>query len=67
MPTLYLHVTIFTWEEQNFIRYEKVHSVKHTSSTFTRIKLCKRPEVNSEPTHLKYDIISVGDMHLPMS
>ena len=52
MPSLYLHITIFTWEEQNFKRYEKVHSLKHTSSTFTRIKLCKRPEVNREPTHL---------------
>ena len=29
----------------------KIHSVRHTPLTFAWVKLYKRPEVNSEPTH----------------
>ena len=50
-----------------FIRGKKVHPVRHTSLTFTRVKLCKRAEVNSEPSHLWYDIFSIGGMQLPVS
>ena len=32
-------------------RYKKVHPVRHTSLSFTWVKLCKRPEVSSEPTN----------------
>ena len=40
----------FLGEKDNFLRC-KVHSVRHTSLTFTKVKLCKRPEVNNKPTH----------------
>ena len=33
---------------------KKVHSVRHTSLTFNSVKLCKRPEVNSEPAYFLY-------------
>ena len=35
----------------HFNMYKKVHSVRHTSFNFYLGKLCKRPEVNSKPTH----------------
>ena len=41
-------------KENSSIRYEKVHSVKHTSLTFTQIKLCKRLEVNRDHLHFSY-------------
>ena len=34
---------------------------------FHRKKLCKRTEVNSDPSHLWYSIFSVGGMQLPVS
>ena len=40
----------------------------HTYFTFTKVKLCKRTEKNSEPSHLCCDIFSVGGMmQLPVS
>ena len=36
-----------------------------TSSTFTRIKLRKRPKVNSKPFNLWYGIFSIGSIQLP--
>ena len=38
--------------QQNFARCKKIHPVRRTSSSFTRVKLCERPKVNSEPSHL---------------
>ena len=35
-----------------------------TSSTFTRVKLRERSEENSEPSHIWYDISSIGGMQL---
>ena len=40
--------------------------MRQTSSTLTRVKLWKRPEVNNEPFHLWYVISSVGVMQLPV-
>ena len=61
----YLDIIIFKWEEENFRRCKKVHPVRYTSSTFTRLKLCKRPEVNKS-SHWWYSISSVGGMLLPV-
>ena len=46
--------------------------MRHTSLTFTWVKLCKRPDVNSEPTHFLTFMNngkvfpSLGIMQLPM-
>ena len=40
----------FLSAKDKFLRC-KVHSVRHTFLTFTWVKLCKRPKVNSKPTH----------------
>ena len=70
MPALFLHSKIFKCEECMWIMLEynnEKNTVRHTSSTFTRVKLCKRLEVNSKPSHLWYDISSVGGMQLLVS
>ena len=45
-------------------RCKNVHSVGHTYLTFTWLKLCKQPEVNSIPY---YCISSLGEMQLQVS
>ena len=71
MSTLYLHITIIQCEKMNFFfffsRCKKVHPVRRVSSTFTGVKLYKKPEVNSKPSHLRYCISTVGGMQLPVS
>ena len=42
-------IAFLSEKKKNFLRC-KVHSVRHTSLTFSCVKLCKWPEVNSEPT-----------------
>ena len=66
MPTFNLHIT-FLNEKNKMLQDVKKHSVRHTSLTFTRVKLCKRDEVNSESFHLWYGVFSVGGMQLPVS
>ena len=41
----------FLSEKDNLFKVFKVHSVRHTSLTFTWVDLCERAEVKSEPTH----------------
>ena len=70
MPALFLHIKIFKCKEYMWIILEynnEKNTVRHTSSTFTRVKLCKRLEVNSKPSHLWYGISSVGGMQLLVS
>ena len=38
--------------------------MRHTSLTFTSVKLCKKAKVNSEPSYLWYGIFSIGVMQL---
>ena len=45
----------------------KKATVRHTSLTITRVKLCKWAEVNSEPSHLWYGIFRIDGMQLPVS
>ena len=51
MPTFIFPLAFLN--EKNKI-CKKVHSVRHTSLPFIWVKLCKRPEVNSEPAHFLY-------------
>ena len=55
------------------IRYKTVQSNRHIPLTFTWVKLCKTPEVNSEPAHFVYickywyDISNLDNMLLSVS
>ena len=45
---------------------KKFHHVRHTSLTFTRVKLCtyNKFDVNGEPSHLWYSIFRAGGIQL---
>ena len=53
---IYIYVYVYTWcskQKANIIqRFDYCLLQEVTMSLFICIKLCKRPEMNSEPTHL---------------
>ena len=62
----YLHLT-FLNEKNKILQDVKKPPCEASLFNFHRVKLCKRAEVNNEPSHLWFSIFRVRSMQLPVS